>query len=114
MSGTAYGTVVLHVTPESAAGGALALVRNGDEIELDVEARKLELCVIGGRTGPQTRRLDASATAGQAAVIRSCTSTTFCKRTKERILISWWARAARAYPGRVTEERRFWLLAPGF
>ena len=45
MSGTAYGTVVLHVTPESAAGGALALVQNGDEIELDVEARKLELCV---------------------------------------------------------------------
>jgi len=45
MSGTAYGTVVLHVTPESAAGGPLALVRDGDEIELDVEARKLELCV---------------------------------------------------------------------
>jgi dihydroxy-acid dehydratase len=45
MSGTAYGTVVLHVTPESAAGGPLALVRDGDEIELDVEARKLELLV---------------------------------------------------------------------
>jgi dihydroxy-acid dehydratase len=45
MSGTAYGTVVLHVTPESTAGGTLALVKNGDEIELDVEARKLELCV---------------------------------------------------------------------
>ena len=45
MSGTAYGTVVLHVTPESASGGPLALVRDGDEIELDVEARKLELCV---------------------------------------------------------------------
>ena len=43
MSGTAYGTVVLHVSPESAAGGPLALVANGDEIELDVEARKLEL-----------------------------------------------------------------------
>ena len=45
MSGTAYGTVVLHVTPESTAGGTLALVQNGDEIELNVEARKLELCV---------------------------------------------------------------------
>jgi L-arabonate dehydrase len=45
MSGTAYGTVVLHVTPESTAGGALALVQNGDEIELNVESRKLELCV---------------------------------------------------------------------
>jgi L-arabonate dehydrase len=45
MSGTAYGTVVLHVVPESTAGGTLALVINGDEIELDVEARKLELRV---------------------------------------------------------------------
>jgi L-arabonate dehydrase len=45
MSGTAYGTVVLHVTPESTAGGTLALVHNGDEIELNVEGRKLELCV---------------------------------------------------------------------
>jgi dihydroxy-acid dehydratase len=45
MSGTAYGTVVLHVAPEAAAGGPLALVRNGDFIELDVEARKLHLDV---------------------------------------------------------------------
>ncbi len=45
MSGTAYGTAVLHVSPESAAGGNLALVQNGDEIELDVEARKLNLLV---------------------------------------------------------------------
>ncbi len=36
MSGTAYGTVVLHVAPEAAAGGPLALVQNGDMIELDV------------------------------------------------------------------------------
>jgi L-arabonate dehydrase len=45
MSGTAYGTVVLHVAPESAAGGPLALVQEGDEIELDVAGRRLELCV---------------------------------------------------------------------
>lgn len=45
MSGTAYGTVVLHVAPEAAAGGALALVENGDTIELDVEARRLHLDV---------------------------------------------------------------------
>jgi L-arabonate dehydrase len=45
MSGTAYGTVVLHISPEAAAGGTLALVQNGDEIELDVEQRKLELLV---------------------------------------------------------------------
>jgi len=45
MSGTSYGTVVLHVTPESAVGGPLALVRDGDEIELDVPARSLTLRV---------------------------------------------------------------------
>ncbi len=45
MSGTAYGTVVLHSCPESAAGGPLAFVRDGDEIELDVAARKLNLRV---------------------------------------------------------------------
>ena len=45
MSGTAYGTVVLHVAPESAAGGPLALVKTGDVIELDVPARKLHLDV---------------------------------------------------------------------
>jgi L-arabonate dehydrase len=45
MSGTAYGTVVLHVAPEAAAGGTLALVQNGDPIELDVAKRKLDLLV---------------------------------------------------------------------
>ena len=45
MSGTAYGTVVLHVSPESAAGGTLAVVQNGDTVELDVSKRKLELLV---------------------------------------------------------------------
>ena len=45
MSGTAYGTVVLHVAPEAAAGGPLALVKNGDMIELDVPARRLHLDV---------------------------------------------------------------------
>jgi L-arabonate dehydrase len=45
MSGTAYGTAVLHVSPESAIGGTLALVQNGDMITLDVAARKLHLHV---------------------------------------------------------------------
>ena len=45
MSGTAYGTVVLHVSPEAAAGGPLALVRDGDFIELDVPGRRLHLDV---------------------------------------------------------------------
>jgi dihydroxy-acid dehydratase len=45
MSGTAYGTVVLHVAPEAAAGGPLALVEDGDWIELDVPNRRLHLDV---------------------------------------------------------------------
>ena len=45
MSGTAFGTVVLHVAPEAAAGGPLAIVRNGDEILLDGPNRRLELLV---------------------------------------------------------------------
>lgn len=45
MSGTAYGAAVLHVSPEAAVGGPLALVQDGDIIELDVPARRLELCV---------------------------------------------------------------------
>jgi dihydroxy-acid dehydratase len=45
MSGTAYGTVILHISPEAAAGGTLALVENGDMIELDVAKRRLQLMV---------------------------------------------------------------------
>ncbi len=45
MSGTSYGTVVLHVAPESASGGPLALVQTGDRIHLDAANRKLELLV---------------------------------------------------------------------
>ncbi len=45
MSGTSYGTVVLHVSPEAAVGGPLAFVRDGDMIELDVPAGRLDLLV---------------------------------------------------------------------
>jgi dihydroxy-acid dehydratase len=62
MSGTSYGTVVLHVTPESAVGGPLALVQNGDEIELNVPERRLTLRVadeeIARRRAAWTARPD--------------------------------------------------------
>jgi dihydroxy-acid dehydratase len=45
MSGTAFGTIVLHITPESAVGGPLALVKNGDMIRLDVAGRSIDLLV---------------------------------------------------------------------
>jgi dihydroxyacid dehydratase/phosphogluconate dehydratase len=47
MSGTSYGAWVLHVTPESFIGGPLAMVRDGDLIQLDVPARKLNLLISG-------------------------------------------------------------------
>jgi dihydroxy-acid dehydratase len=61
MSGTAFGTIVLHITPESAEGGPLALVQTGDRIALDVAARRIDLKVDDAEL---TRRRDAlSATA---------------------------------------------------
>jgi dihydroxy-acid dehydratase len=45
MSGTAYGTIVLHVSPEAAVGGPLALVKNGDRIRLSVKDRRIDLLV---------------------------------------------------------------------
>ncbi|MCG8356169.1 MAG: dihydroxy-acid dehydratase [Kiloniellales bacterium] len=51
MSGTAYGTIVLHASPEAAAGGPLALVRNGDRIRLSVRERRLDLLVSEAELG---------------------------------------------------------------
>ena len=45
MSGTAFGTIVLHITPESAVGGPLACVRTGDRIRLDVAGRRIDLLI---------------------------------------------------------------------
>jgi len=59
MSGTAFGTIVLHVSPESAEGGPLALVQTGDRIALDVEARSLELKVDDAVLAERRRALPA-------------------------------------------------------
>jgi dihydroxy-acid dehydratase len=68
MSGTAYGTVVLHVTPEAAAGGPLGLVQTGDEITLDVRGRTLTLEVPVEEL--QSRRPDPATLAGFAVPTR--------------------------------------------
>jgi dihydroxy-acid dehydratase len=60
MSGTGFGTVVLHVSPESAKGGTLALVQDGDEISLDVEKRSLELLVPEAELQGRRSRWQAS------------------------------------------------------
>jgi dihydroxy-acid dehydratase len=68
MSGTAYGTVVLHVAPEAAAGGPLALVQTGDEITLDVRDRTLTLEVSEEEL--QHRRPNAATLGGFANPLR--------------------------------------------
>jgi dihydroxy-acid dehydratase len=68
MSGTAYGTVILHVAPEAAAGGPLALVRTGDTIRLDVHARSLTLDVSDEEL--QRRSQSPAAEAAYAAPTR--------------------------------------------
>jgi dihydroxy-acid dehydratase len=68
MSGTAYGTVVLHVAPEAAAGGPLGLVRTGDVIELDVAARRLDVDVAPDVL--RRREPPAAAVAGYATPAR--------------------------------------------
>jgi dihydroxy-acid dehydratase len=55
MSGTAFGTIVLHIAPEAAVGGPLAVVQSGDRITLDVAARRIELLIDDAEL---QRRLD--------------------------------------------------------
>jgi dihydroxy-acid dehydratase len=78
MSGTAFGTIVLHIAPESAIGGPLAIVQTGDRILLDVEARRIELLIDDAEL---RRRLDAwkllppqraMATRGYAKLFEDC------------------------------------------
>ena len=84
MSGTAYGTVVLHVCPEAAAGGPLALVQDGDMIELDVEARRLHLEVA-------EEELARRRAAWQAADIRRCRPAATCSCTSTTCRAPMWA-----------------------
>ena len=66
MSGTAFGTVILHVTPEAADGGPLAVVRTGDRIRLDVPARRLELLVDADELAARLAALAGPADAAAA------------------------------------------------
>ncbi len=82
MSGTAFGTVVLHVTPESADGGPLAIVRTGDRIRLDVPARRLELLVGEAEIARAASRPCAAAGRAAAAGTRGSSTGTCCRRTR--------------------------------
>ena len=56
MSGTGFGTVVLHVSPEAAMGKHFSLVRNGDIIQLDVPNRILQVEIVGAGTGAKKKK----------------------------------------------------------
>ena len=76
MSGTSYGACVLHVAPESFVGGPLALVRDGDVIELDVDARRLDLRVTDEELAAPPRRSGRRRSSRtRAATARSTPST---------------------------------------
>lgn len=60
MSGTAFGTIVLHVSPDAASGGPLALVRNGDRIRLSVRERRIDLLVDEGELARRRAEFDAA------------------------------------------------------
>ncbi len=78
MSGTAFGTIVLHITPESAVGGPLAIVQTGDRIMLDVDARRLELLIPDAELQSRLTAWNASppkreiATRGYAKLFEDC------------------------------------------
>jgi dihydroxy-acid dehydratase len=62
MSGTAYGTIVLHVTPDAASGGPLAVVRNGDRIRLSVKQQRIDLLVDDAEMGKRAAAMKAAPT----------------------------------------------------
>ena len=112
MSGTAYGTVVLHSCPESAAGGPLAFVKDGDEIELDVAGRKLNLHVSDQEMANRARGFK-SITGGYTGYQKSLRRTMCCRRTRARILASWSAAAATPSHVKATEGAGLAALAQG-
>ena len=94
MSGTAYGAVVLHVTPDAASGGPLALVRTGDRIRLSVKEKRLDLLVDEAELARRRRALILVREAGEgapkdgeppdprAAATTASTTTTCCRPTR--------------------------------
>ena len=79
MSGTAYGTIVLHVSPEAAVGGPLALVQNGDRIRLSVKERTIDLLVTEAELAAAQERPGSRPVRRRRAATRSSTWSTCCR-----------------------------------
>ena len=105
MSGTHYGSCILHISPESAVGGPLALVRDGDTIALDVEARTLELRVDAAELA--RRRAAWTAPPRRSRAATPGFTRTMCSRpTKAATSISCKATTERPNPRSIEEHRR--------
>ena len=98
MSGTSYGTCVLHVCPESRVGGPLGLVRDGDMISLDTAGRRLEPAGSGSGARLAAQGLGPPPPHYRAATARCTSPHMSCRRTKAATSISW--RAPATYPTR--------------
>ena len=104
MSGTAFGAIVLHMTPEAALGGPLALVRDGDSIRLDVAGRRLDLLVDDAELA-RRRAATSTPTARPArrrrrrAATRRCSIARCCRPTKA-------ATSTSSFPAEDRDEHR--------
>ena len=104
MSGTAYGTVVLHVAPEAAVGGPLALVRDGDMIELDVAGRRLHLDGLRGGARAAASALAPAASRLASGYLRLY-SDHVLQADRGCDLIAWSGAAARRYRRSICRAR---------
>lgn len=105
MSGTAFGTVILHASPEAAVGGPIALVRSGDWITLE-SARADSNCWSVPTNSPRGAPTGGRRSRRRRRVISASTSITCCRPTKARISIFWSVAAATTCRAKVTEDRR--------
>ena len=88
MSGTAYGTVVLHTSPEAAVGGPLAVVKNGDMIELDVPNRR-SISTFPTRNWPSAAPHGSRRSSRSPAATAASTSRPSCRPTPAPTSTSW-------------------------
>jgi dihydroxy-acid dehydratase len=86
MSGTASGTIVLHVAPEAAVGGPLALVRDGDEIELNVEERRLDLLVSDEELERRKRESSGDDAMGSARATNGHAARGYARLYREHVM----------------------------
>jgi L-arabonate dehydrase len=105
MSGTAYGTVVLHTSPEAARGGPLAVVRSGDFIELDVANRRLHLDISDEELKARLAAWKPAVEPPGSGATRSFTTTTSRAPTRARTWTSSSAAVATPSPAKATDKR---------